>query len=81
MKDPCEICIVQVTCTSICYEKQNFEALVKTAVKQNTIHRKTGIPRGINFIKYAVMQSKNNSKATEITERRYRKRGEDDDTI
>ena len=37
MKDPCELCIVKVNCTKICWEKQNLLSLLKNAVAQNQI--------------------------------------------
>lgn len=34
MKNPCDICIVKVNCTQICWQKENNAALLKTAISQ-----------------------------------------------
>jgi hypothetical protein len=34
MKNPCDLCIVRVNCTQVCWQKENNMALLKTAVAQ-----------------------------------------------
>lgn len=73
MKNPCDICIVKVTCTAICAEKINYKALLSTAVEQNTVNPKRGYPAGTNFTKYIKMKRQNQAEITEISYRKFDK--------
>ena len=40
MQNPCDLCIVRVNCTQICWKKDNNMALLKTAINQRMIKGK-----------------------------------------
>jgi len=42
MKNPCEDdCVIRVVCTEVCYKKINYGMLIKNALEQNSIYRKS----------------------------------------
>ena len=81
MKNPCKICILQVTCTAICDEKENYQALLATAIKQNMIHAKTGNPGTTKFVNYCQKRNKSETEMMKISIRKYEKTGGSDDPI
>lgn len=51
MKDPCNECLVSVMCNQVCWDKANYDALLKSAL--NHSKRMIGIKTYIsNFLKY-----------------------------
>jgi L-lactate utilization protein LutB len=74
MKNPCDICILKVTCTSVCPEKENYKTLLQTAIRQNSSNAKRGIPAGSNFRKYASMNHSNETETMKISIRRFKRR-------
>jgi hypothetical protein len=81
MKNPCDICIIKVNCTSICSEKENYVTLIQAAVYQNSFHPKTGRPAAPNYMEYIKTKNKNIDETMEITLRNYEKRGGDNDPV
>ena len=69
-----------MTCTIICKEKENYQALLGQAVRENTIHAKTGIPGSTNFVKYCQKRNINETETMKISTRRFNK-GDNDDSI
>ena len=77
MKNPCDICICKVMCTEICPEKENYLALIKNAITQNSYSiRGIRMARDHNFMKYLKMQQKHYSDTAQIYERNSIKKGE-----
>jgi hypothetical protein len=79
MKNPCDICICKVTCTEICPEKENYRALVATAMKQNCHYKNGIITPQKSYQKYVKMQQTHYSDTAQIYVRRFNKRGGDVD--
>ena len=76
MKNPCDICICKVMCTEICPEKENYRALIKNAIRQNSYsERGIRIPKNSNFRKYLEMQQQHFKDTAKINVRNYKKRG------
>lgn len=68
MKDPCDSCLVKVTCWQLCSEKKNYDTLLKNAIGQykNSVtkyfYRK-------DFQKYLDLMTLNNHSIAKITKR------------
>jgi len=75
MKNPCDLCIVKVNCTQICWEKENNQTLLRNAIQQ--VMTGTGVKRKINpkFLnQYQTYQGLYNECLTDIAEVQYRAR-------
>jgi hypothetical protein len=55
MKDPCDKCLVSVMCSQICWDKANYDTLLKNAINhaKQMINKKTYISYYVDdFLKY-----------------------------
>ena len=77
MKNPCDICICRVVCTKICPEKENYRALIKNAITENSFSKRgIRLPNNHNFMKYLKMQQQHFKDTAQIYGRNSIKKGE-----
>jgi len=65
MTNPCDICILKVICTKVCYEKNNYTSLVTNAVRLNKGYAL--------FHKFLEVKINNSKEITKIYNRKHRK--------
>ena len=82
MKNPCDICIVKVNCTQVCWQKTNNQTLLRNAIQQVMIGK--GRNRTINpkyLDKYQAYQGLYNECLTDMAKIEYRAREARGDTM
>ncbi len=52
MKNPCDLCIVKVNCTQVCWRKKNNSSLLKMAITQRMIDGKVQSGHARDWRKY-----------------------------
>jgi len=75
MQNPCDLCIVKVNCTQICWQKENNRTLITNAINQVMIGH--GSKRMINpqyFNQYHKYQELFNQCLTDMSTIQYRAR-------
>ena len=75
MKNPCDLCIIKVNCTQVCWAKFNNQTLLRTAIGQAMIGK--GSKRRINPLylrHYQKYQGLYNQSLTDIATIQYRAR-------
>lgn len=73
MKDPCNECLLTTNCTEVCWEKENYNTLLKNAIRQHTCgqqsryRRRIISPRG--YFKYSEKFNKSQDGVMQIVRR------------
>lgn len=66
MKDPCEECLVSVMCAQVCWNKSNYDILLKNAINQTN-----QIKYMNEFLKYNQKYEKHRKTLNEIQLRKF----------
>jgi len=75
MKDPCNKCLVSAMCSQICWDKANYDALLKSAINHSKqmINKKTYIHKYVDeFLKYKLKYEEHKETLNEIQSRKFR---------
>ena len=74
MKDPCNKCLVSVMCAQVCWDKSNYDTLLKNAINhsKHMINEKTYISNHVDeFLKYKLMYEEHRKTLNEIQSRKF----------
>lgn len=70
MKNPCKECLVQVNCTAVCPDKENFQVWLKNGIKQYEYGRHATTPQLSKLFQSLVnMRSENSVDMVRIGQR------------
>ena len=70
MKDPCEDCLVKVTCSVLCDEKRNYATLIQNGIQQLRSNLRYGGNVRKQYLKYLEMAQKQVDSVSKIRNRR-----------
>ncbi len=74
MNNPCKECLVQVNCTAVCEDKENFQTLLENALKSYGVWRwvnrnRSNDPLIQRYRKWLAYKQENENDMTRIVER------------
>ena len=72
MKDPCDDCLVQVTCSILCDKKRNYAALIHNAIAQLQSQLRYGENIRKQYLKYLKLEEKQINSVRRIRIRKQR---------